>query len=377
MQQIENVIIGGGPVGLIMAFNLAKLGYMLTIFDNNDWLTIKDDGRILSLSYASYDYMKSIGINIPNNILTPIKNVYISHSGFGSCKINSQLLQKDQLGYTIRYSDLYQVIYQQVKNINSIKLINKKVVKIIPQDEATLITYIDNNYEKHLLALQLIMAEGGNLASGLINYHYYDYQQVAIITKIKGSIPHNNIAYERFDKNGIIALLPHFDHYVLIFSVPTAKKEFFLDQFNYKSFLTKHNFMKKIGDFDFIASTKYFPLQLKIAEKRIVNNIALIGSSAQIINPIAAQGLNLSIRDIRYFTKIVAKKGMNIQSFSDEYHESRNYDVNFVKYFTHILNAIVSYDNFFINQIKGLGILALDNILSIKKYVTNKLISGN
>ncbi len=378
MQHIDNVIIGGGPVGLITAFNLAKLGYLVTIFDMGNFAAMVDDGKVLSLSYASVDYIKSIGINIPNNILTPIKEVHISHNGFGISKISAKLLEEEQLGYTIKYIDLYQIIYQQVQSINNINFINQKVTQITSHTNYTLITYTDNDCEIQLKANQLIMAEGGNLTTNLINYKHYDYNQVAIVSKIKGSICHNNIAYERFDKDGVMALLPYSDHYILIFSVLNTKKEFFLDLDNYKSFLLKHNFIKKIGDFEFMAPIKYFPLKLKIAQKRVINNIILMGSSAQIINPVAAQGLNLSIRDIKYLMQIVEQKGIfNINTFVDEYDKIRTDDVKFVKYFTHMLSTFINCDNFFINNLKVIGILGLENILLLKKYITNKLIFGS
>ena len=381
MLDLDNVIIGGGPVGLLTAISLANLGYKTTIFDIAiHQLAKHQDGRVLSLSYASYDYLRKLGINISNNLLTPIKQVHVSHSGFGVSRINADLINQQQLGFTIKYADLHQAIYKKISQLKTgmVNIINNQVLSVDSNSDFSIISYEDHsNSLSQSRVQQLIMAEGGNLSNQLINYHLYDYEQIAIITEIKSDIYHQNIAYERFDKDGVMALLPHLDNYVLIFVVAKKQQQYFSQSSNLIHYLSQHNFMKKLGRFELLGELKSFPLKLKITNQRIINNIALLGSSAQIINPVAAQGLNLSIRDVKVFSQLVAKYSLNIAKVSNEYDVLRNHDIKFVKYFTHGLSAFIIDNNLFTNTIRSLGLLTLDNLTPIKSSLVHSLVFGS
>ena len=58
-----------------------------------------------------------------------------------------------------------------------------------------------------------------------------------------------------------------------------------------------------------VSSRASFPLRMMIAERFAQDRVALIGDSAHVVHPLAGQGLNLGLRDVRNLMRIVKGRG--------------------------------------------------------------------
>ena len=67
----------------------------------------------------------------------------------------------------------------------------------------------------------------------------------------------------------------------------------------------KRRFGEHLGRFDFFGPREAYPLSMQYAETCIENRLALVGDAAHGIHPIAGQGLNLGLRDVRKLHKLV------------------------------------------------------------------------
>lgn len=366
------VIVGGGPVGMVVAIKLAIAGHKdITILDANSSQLISgttarmQDGRVLALSYASCKLLDGIGA-WNNKQATAIKQVHISHSGFGVSRINARDVDIPDLGYTIKYSDLCNVLGQCIANYPEIKLIQAIVKEVIPGKEFASIIYNDGQY---LTANLVILAEGGLIKLSQVDYKEYDYQQVAAIATIKTEVKHNNIAFERFDDSGALVLLPHELGYVMVWSVPFTTNLLTAEILSKQ--LKELQFMKRFGKFEVQGKIHSFPLKLQIARKRVLDRVILVGNSAQIVHPVSAQGLNLGLRDVDALLGVVGNDITNI----DRYHKLRANDSNFVIGFTHFLAMFLEAP--YTRTLRGLGLMTLSNCKPLQNKLANSLIFGN
>ncbi|MCE3268848.1 MAG: hypothetical protein K0R49_1100 [Burkholderiales bacterium] len=365
------VIVGGGPVGMVVAIKLAKSGHKdITILDAkpDNLHQIREDGRVLALSYASYRLLEDINA-WDNPLATAIKQVHISHSGLGISKIDANDVHLPNLGYTIKYTDLCVKLKECIANYPEIKLTKASVLEVIPGKNYATISY--DQKDQYLTANLVILAEGGRIKLNQAGYNEYDYNQIAIIATIKTELKHNNIAFERFDDNGALVLLPHKDAYVLVWSCPALEQEYLKNPDNLTKRLNELQFMKRFGKFEIISMIHSYPLRLQVAKNRVLERVILVGNSAQTVHPVSAQGLNLGLRDVDALLELTDN---DLTSLSN-YDKFRTNDSKFVIQFTHFLARFLEAP--YTKHIRGLGIIALSNCKPLQNKLANSLIFGN
>ena len=130
-----------------------------------------------------------------------------------------------------------------------------------------------------------------------------------------------------------------------------------------------------LGNITKIDNFKVFPLTAHICRKFYSKRIVLIGDAAHSIHPIAGQGWNLGMRDVKYLTNILLEyKNLGLDLGSQEllkfYNDTRYTDVFTMLFITHNLNKIFSSKSKIINKITSLGF----NYINNKRYITKKLV---
>src|SRR5579863_8219942 len=357
------VIVGGGPIGMVVAIKLAISGHKdITILDANTGGM--QDGRVLALSYASCKLLESINA-WDVNLATAIKQVHISHSGLGISEINASDVHIPDLGYTVKYTDLCNKLQQCIANYSEIKITKAVVQTVIPGKNYATISYDD---EEYLTANLVILAEGGRIKLSQVEYKEHDYKQVAIIATIKTELKHDNIAFERFDDSGALVLLPHESAYVLVWSCPLEEQNNLKNPENLTKRLKELKFMKRFGKFEIQGKVHSFPLKLRVAKNRVLDRVILMGNSAQTVHPVSAQGLNLGLRDVDALLELTDGDLTKV----DDYDKLCANDSQFVVGFTHFLARFLEAPH--TKHLRGLGIMALSNCKPLQNKLANSLI---
>ena len=123
--------------------------------------------------------------------------------------------------------------------------------------------------------------------------------------------PHKNIAFERFTSSGPIALLPnHKGDYSLVWTGPK-------DKINELAALNKNSFLKALqeefgeraGQFESCEKRVSFPLVQSSIVTIHNKNVVAIGNAAQIMHPVAGQGLNTGLRDALSLSELIIDNG--------------------------------------------------------------------
>lgn len=368
--QKQITIIGGGPVGLSCALGLAKLGFNLAIIDSAQ--NKANDGRVLALSQGSDLILKRLGVKL-NQQITPIKQIHISHSGLGITKIHASDLNLDKLGYTVPYTYVCECLEYEVSQNLNIKLINGIVTSINPNQNLVHLKYTCNNQPHNLDSDLVIVAEGGKIKIDQIDYQEFDYKSLALIAKLDIENYQEGLAFERFDQSGALVLLPHNGYYVLVWSLPTEIATNIINNNSLEDKLREIGFFKRFGKITLKDKMHSFPLRLRIATPKALNNLVLIGNSSQIVHPVAAQGLNLGLRDVMDLLDSF-KHQSNHSNLFDNYQKMRKLDSKLTIGFTHFLANYLDRDYF--NSLNSLGIIALSNCQSLQNKIANTLVFG-
>ena len=395
MQQ-EVIIVGGGMVGLSLALMLAKTGIAVKLLEAIQYPDYDDinlapyhssfDARNSALSRRSVQIYQELGLwDALQEHATPILEVNITEQGsFGKARLIAEQEKVESFGQVIENAWLGRVLLTQVKKELLIELIDGVQVTSLIQDKD--FAYIEAQRGETALKLQskLVIAADGRdsfcrKALG-IGASVHDYDQVAIVTTVQTSKPHQHVGFERFSPLGPLALLPLPGEYrrSVVWPVPKGTEHEWLGDENDQHFLhaLQQTYGDRAGKFQKTGKRFSFPLSQVLAEKQAVGRVVLMGNAAHTIHPVAGQGFNLCMRDAYVLYRYLAEQLEQGADLGDaqmlqDYEKSRLKDQQRVIKFCDSVVRGFSNQNPFLKLIRNTGLVAFENIPGIKPLVAN------
>jgi len=395
MQQ-EVIIVGGGMVGLSLALMLAKANIAVKLLEAIKYPNYDDanlapyhssfDARNSALSRRSVQIYQELGLwHALQAHATPILEVHITEQGsFGKARLKAEQEKVESFGQVIENAWLGRVLLTEVRKQPLIELIDGVQVTSLTQDtDQALIEAIRGEEHLSLQAKLVIAADGRDSfcrkALG-IGASEHDYDQVAIVTTVQTSKPHNHVGFERFSHLGPLALLPLPGEYrrSVVWPVKKGTEGEWLGDENDQHFLDalQETYGDRAGKFQKTGKRFSFPLSQVLAEKQAVGRVVFMGNAAHTIHPVAGQGFNLCMRDayvlVRYLTEQLAQSDdIGQPSMLLAYEQARLTDQQRVIKFCDSVVRGFSNQNPILKFIRNTGLVAFDTIPGIKPLVAN------
>jgi 2-octaprenyl-6-methoxyphenol hydroxylase len=377
-------IIGGGPVGAIFALLNKSQASKIVLLESNSQIQTKRDKRALALSNGTKFILEKIDVwKDLEGRLTPIKTIHTSQKGtFGRSLMKSEDFDQQALGYIISYGELIQALQKKILNSKNIEaLYNSEVISFVSSGKKQKIIFKYKSQEKSLNCDLLVLADGGGAEINGINIIRTNksFEHSALVTHIETDIPHSNVAYERFTNMGPMALLPNLNgQYSLVWTGPTDEITR-LKQLNNSEFLIalQQQFGDRVGNFKLFEKRVTFPLKQSFVSKYPESNIAIIGNSAQIMHPVAGQGLNTGVRDALILADCINKNvNLDFKLMINKFNHMRKKETKDTLRFTESLVILFSNDFIGVNKIRGMALSFLDLIPPIRKSFVRKMSYG-
>lgn len=375
------IIIGGGISGLLTALALAKSGVSVTVIEKKPFLKTKD-GRSFAISANSKDLLVSYGLWEDLSCQSgPIKQIRITNNNsplflhFGEESANNQ-----PMGYMVPAGLLMEKIYSELRLMENLTILTDVTYTQVTFQDEQVIVELDTG--DILQANLLIAAEGkfSNLRNILdIKTTTIPYNQAAFVFNIWHQFHHNFIALENFYANGPFASLPLYDghHSAIVWTEKLHLKDCLL-QMDQREFLEffKSKFGDHLGEIKLSTEIQTFELSAIFTETYYLHRAVLIGDTAHAIHPIAGQGLNLTIRDIKSLADLIKNQhnlGLDIGSklILEKYSKYRQRDNNAMIAATDICNRIFSHNSRTASSVINLGLATINKISNIKKLLVN------
>lgn len=398
IQQYDMIIVGGGLVGAGLA---SALSHELSIALVDAKLPSQNDPRLFALNASSCHFLKNIGLwSQLERYACPINEVHVSNQGhFGSVRLKASDAGLTSLGCVIPAkrieAALYQSLYDAVTLYCPAKLIH------LEQDNGmAFLTLETETGEVNLKAPLIIGADGADskvreLAH--IPFVETDYGRSALVMTLALTRAHHHVAYERFNREGAIAMLPLVNEQgehiecAMIWTAETptiSHLKLLSDEEMIKQLQSAFGY--RLGKLQKPRERFVYPLRMVIAQKQMCECVYLLGNAAHTLSPIAAQGFNLALYEVALFVDMLIQKGKQKLTMLDltkmneqiKSHQARSIGLS------HRLSTLFAAKSRRLHSILQFGMLGLDlfppikkrfikEVMGTRKYVPPLLLSVN
>jgi 2-octaprenyl-6-methoxyphenol hydroxylase len=379
------IIIGGGMVGTSLAISLAGQPLRIALVEaatlrSKDAAPPNYDDRAIALSFGARRIFEGMGLwsDIAPRA-TAIKHIHVSDQGrFGFTRLDAKQENVDALGYVVTARQLGASLMDKLQDCTNLTVISPATLTNLSFDsEDATAEILHNDGNTQLLTAKLVVAADGGHSQvrQQLDIHTTDrdYQQTAIIANLTPEKPHQNIAYERFTRNGPLALLPMPDNRCSLVWTRAPEDAERLLQLSDEDFIAELQpcFGKRLGRFLKIGKRHSYPLQLIQAQEQVRARLALIGNAAHTLHPIAGQGFNLGLRDVATLAQSIVdarQADIDIGSLAvlEDYAQWRQRDHQQVIGFTNTLVQTFSNRLPPLALARNLGLIATDIIPPLK-----------
>jgi 2-octaprenyl-6-methoxyphenol hydroxylase len=341
--EIDVLIRGAGPVGCTLALALRGASHTIAVLDHGH---AAPAFRPIVLSYASRLILERVGAW--NGLaVTPIDTIQVSQAGaFGRTLLSAADAGVPQLGYVVEYADL-------------VAALRKPLQEILVTEE--------------LPARCIVHAEGMSPDAEVKRYG-----QDALVGLVETTPPAGSMAFERFTREGPLALLPFAARYALVWSMPPDRARA-LAAAPTSEFLRMLNEVAGVraGRAVGVEARAVQPLSLRVRQARVEGRAVYIGNAAQTLHPVAGQGLNLGLRDAWDLAQIVRDAAdPGAAHILERFAARRRLDAGATIRVTDLLAGIFLGANPLAAAARGAALTALDIFPAPRRFFARRMIFG-
>lgn len=382
---VDVAIIGGGLVGASLARAMAHLPIRIALVEAVGYRSNQQpsfDDRIIALSECSRRIFANLGLwqKLASHT-TPIHSIHVGEQGrFGITRIRAAEEKVAALGYVITARTLGEQLVDGLELQKNLTLLQPAtVVGLELHPEQAKISLLMDERRLDLECRLVVAADGGDSSVRQqlgLPVSERDYRQTAIVANVACERPHQGVAYERFTRQGPMAMLPIGERAAgLVWTLPTSAVDAVLGLSD-AEFLVRlqDTFGDRLGTLQRVGARHTYPLRLLRALEFTRHRLALIGNAAHTLHPVAGQGFNLGIRDAAVMADVLEQAvsqhiDPGSDSVLDQYADWRYVDQRNVIGFTDALVQTFSNNLGPLALARNLGLLATDLCPPLKHHL--------
>ena len=303
-------ILGNNLSSLTLAKALVNLKIHVDIlFSKKSYLL--NQTRTIGISKSNLEFFNKNIINI-KKIIWEIKKIEIYSDNMKRQRLINFENKNDHLFSIVKNYKLQLILDKKLKKNKYFKIINPKK-NINYKEDYDIVFNTDYN--------------------NIVTKKYFNkkiekkYNSIAYTTILNHKKISNNVATQIFTKNGPLAFLPISDYETsIVYSINNHIKRINEISSLIKSYNFKYD-LKKINKIEF------FELKGLNLRSYYHKNILAFGDLLHRIHPLAGQGFNMTIRDIKILVKIIKKKinlGLPIDSSINKEFEKNQKHKNYI-----------------------------------------------
>ncbi len=376
------ILSGAGATGLAAALALGRAGYTVICAGVPD---TRATGRTVALFEGSLRFLRSIGIRV-EPVAQRIKAIDIiddtgARIAAPTLTLDASEIGLDALGANIETDKLIALLRDEAAAMPNVHLTGAPLRNIVIDEDA--VRAGDTGGGTYTASL-IAAADGRRSPTRLaakIGARTWSYPQVAITALISHRRPHGERSVEYHTRGGPCTLVPlrgtmerpHRSSLVWLMSPNEAERRNALGDAELAIEL-QHQTRSVVGRITFEAARGVFPMVGLKVNRLAGRRVVLLGEAAHAFPPLAAQGLNLSLRDImQLVSTLVDARGRDLDLGSlaalQPFERARRRDVAMRTSGVDVLNRSIITDLGPIDAARGIGTMALRVIGPLRRAI--------
>ncbi|MDH4571309.1 2-octaprenyl-6-methoxyphenyl hydroxylase [Salinicola acroporae] len=260
------------------------------------------DARASAIAYGSRRHFERLGVwSAMASEASAIRHIHVSERGrLGATRLHAAELGVEALGYVIPNAWMGRALHARLESLPIDWRCPARVESLEPESGGYRLA-LDSGEVIH--AGLTVLADGGRAGFkerlGIESDHH-SYEQTALIANVEVSRAHGGWAFERFTREGPMALLPLDGRRMEL--VWTHREGAFDETLALSdgAFLERlqQAFGDRAGRFRRVGQRHTYPLSLITARETVRPHLAILGNAAHALHPVAGQGFNLALRGV-------------------------------------------------------------------------------
>ena len=306
--RFDLIVAGGGAVGAALARAMRGLSIALVDSrraapaaptDADTW-----DARVYALSPGNVQFLRELRVwqGIPEDRVCPVYGMQVMGDAASSIAFDAYRAGVPELAWIVEDSALQAAIWRTLQSQDDFTPFHAGQCVDLQIDEA---------------GVRLRLADGRTLQSGLlvgadgarsfvreaagIEARVHAYGQTAVVANFRCTRAHGNVARQWFQGGPILALLPLPGNRVsMVWSLPDEAADRVMGLApEVLAAEVSRAAAGELGELGMLTAPQAFALRRLAAQRLVQPCLALAGDAAHGIHPLAGQGLNLGLQDVR------------------------------------------------------------------------------
>tara|TARA_B110000211_G_scaffold226592_1_gene280341 strand:- start:597 stop:1742 length:1146 start_codon:yes stop_codon:yes gene_type:complete len=350
MNEQKICIIGDGLTGLTAALMLGKENVKVDLYCYNKKNIKNLHNRTTAISESNYQYIKK-NLNIGGRgLFWPCKKIslFFEDNEHIINFLNFEEKNKNFM-YLFKNKDLKKKLDKKISTTKNIKLVNKNIQHINSEE-----AFIMCGKKKVFYDLIILSVGGHSKLYSQIDKNRSikkNYEELAITAIIEHNAKITN-ASQFFLKEGPLAILPFQKKlFSIVWSV--SNEFFYTNKKNIRKILNeKLRLLLRTKDLKNIKDIQSFPINLNLKTKYFKKNVLILGDGLHAVHPMAGQGFNLVLRDIKKLKELMSRTltlGLLIkESFMlKDFYDSRKAENNLFGFGINLTNIFFKNNRYF------------------------------
>ena len=374
------LIVGGGPVGSLLACLLARAGLDVALIDRGGRRSASErngDTRGYALAAGTVRLLEDVGYwHLLAEHAEAIREIHVSReSGFGSVVMDAANHGVPALGQVVPAVQIDAVLAEALA-ATGVEWLSDTTLETLEAAGAerreVVVTGPDG---RHRFAARLVVAADGTSsatrsAAG-IEVRRRRYMADALVFDVRSARPHQGRAFERFTPDGPLALLPQpggLMNVVWVAPPEVCDDRLLMTEAGRMNEL-QTRFGWRLGRLSAAGPVARFPLELVRARRLHDHRLVLAGNAAHGLHPVAGQGLNLALRDVAVLTgQLLSAADPGAPERLEAYAQARESDIDRVAAATDFLARGLPVTEQLAPQLLGSGMLLLDRVDPLRRF---------
>jgi 2-octaprenyl-6-methoxyphenol hydroxylase len=380
--QADILVAGAGAAGLSTALALAQAGFSVVCAGHVD---TRANGRTVALFEASLRFYKALGVwphfRGKTAPLAKITMVDVTGARFPvpSVSFAASEIGLSAFGENIENNVLVEGLAEIAAGTPNLVLHEGMIDAISFEADAVRATLANGQ----CVTAKLAAAADGRMSpartKAWIGTRAWTYPQVAFTALLSHTKPHRNISTEFHTRSGPCTLVPlrpvenkpNRSSLVWLMSPETAERRRELSQPQLAQEI-EEQVDSLLGKVEIDGPGGFFPMAGMSANRLVGHRVALIGEAAHIFPPLAAQGLNLTLRDTAALAEVLEDAralGHDIGAVQTlkTYAAARRSDIFLRTNGVDILNRALLWNLFPVDFLRGAGLFAFSVIGPLRR----------